>query len=345
MVVTLLASIFVFGILVLVHEVGHFVAAKLTDMRVDRFAIGFGPRIVKYTHGETEYSLRALPLGGFNDIAGMDAANNTAGERGYCAKSIPARMIVILAGSFMNLILPIFLFFGIFFFAGVSTPSSEPVLGTVVPGHPAANAGLLAGDRIVAIEGAPVNSWQDITSLIKDADGKVLHVEYERAGEHRTVSVIPAYNAQEKRSLIGVSSSVTTRMPGFFEAAELAVTRTGTTLMMMLSMLGQMVTGAQQADLAGPIGVAQIAGEAAQIGVVPLLSLTALLSLNLAIINLFPIPALDGGHFLTLVVEAVRGKPLSAKAMHYAQMFGVSLLVLLMLYATKNDIMRIFVGG
>ena len=343
MVVTLLASIFVFGILVLVHEVGHFVAAKLTDMRVDRFAIGFGPRIVKYTHGETEYSLRALPLGGFNDIAGMDAANNTAGERGYCAKSIPARMIVILAGSFMNLILPIFLFFGIFFFAGVSTPSSEPVLGTVVPGHPAANAGLLAGDRIVAIEGAPVNSWQDITSLIKDADGKVLHVEYERAGEHQTVSVIPAYNAQEKRSLIGVSSSVTTRMPGFFEAAEFAVTRT--TLMMMLSMLGQMVTGAQQADLAGPIGVAQIAGEAAQIGVVPLLSLTALLSLNLAIINLFPIPALDGGHFLTLVVEAVRGKPLSAKAMHYAQMFGVSLLVLLMLYATKNDIMRIFVGG
>ena len=330
MVVTLLASIFVFGILVLVHEVGHFVAAKLTDMRVDRFAIGFGPRIVKYTHGETEYSLRALPLGGFNDIAGMDAANNTAGERGYCAKSIPARMIVILAGSFMNLILPIFLFFGIFFFAGVSTPSSEPVLGTVVAGHPAASAGLLAGDRIVAIEGAPVNSWQDITSLIKDADGKVLHVEYERAGERQTTSV---------------SSSVTTRMPGFFEAAELAVTRTGTTLMMMLSMLGQMVTGAQQADLAGPIGVAQIAGEAAQIGVVPLLSLTALLSLNLAIINLFPIPALDGGHFLTLVVEAVRGKPLSAKAMHYAQMFGVSLLVLLMLYATKNDIMRIFVGG
>lgn len=345
MVVTLFAAVFVFGILVLVHELGHFAAAKLTDMRVDRFAIGFGPRIFKYTRGETEYSLRALPLGGFNDIAGMDAANNAAGERGYCAKSIPARMIVILAGSFMNLILPIFLFFGIFFFAGVSTPSPEPVLGTVMAGHPAANAGLLAGDRIVSIEGAPVTSWQDITSLIKDADGKVLHVEYERAGERQTVSVIPVYNAQEKRSLIGISSSVTTRMPGFFEAVELSVTRTGTTLMMMLSMLGQIFTGAQQADLAGPIGVAQIAGEAAQIGIVPLLGLTALLSLNLAIINLFPIPALDGGHFLTLVVEAVRGKPLSAKAMHYAQMFGISLLVLLMLYATKNDIMRIFVGG
>ena len=279
MVVTLFAAVFVFGILVLVHELGHFAAAKLTDMRVDRFAIGFGPRIFKYTRGETEYSLRALPLGGFNDIAGMDAANNAAGE------------------------------------------------------------------RIVSIEGAPVTSWQDITSLIKDADGKVLHVEYERAGERQTVSVIPVYNAQEKRSLIGISSSVTTRMPGFFEAVELSVTRTGTTLMMMLSMLGQIFTGAQQADLAGPIGVAQIAGEAAQIGIVPLLSLTALLSLNLAIINLFPIPALDGGHFLTLVVEAVRGKPLSAKAMHYAQMFGISLLVLLMLYATKNDIMRIFVGG
>ncbi|MGP1406786.1 RIP metalloprotease RseP [Selenomonas sp.] len=345
MVLTLFAAVFVFGILVIVHELGHFAAAKLTDMRVDRFAIGFGPRIFKYKRGETEYSLRALPLGGFNDIAGMDAASNMAGERGYCAKSIPARMIVILAGSFMNLILPIFLFFGIFFFAGVSTPSPEPVLGTVVAGHPAAGAGLLAGDRIVAIEGTPVTSWQDITSLIKDAGGKVLRVEYERAGERQTTSVIPVYNAQEKRSLIGISASAVTRMPGFFESVELAFTRTGTTLMMMLSMLGQIFTGEQQADLAGPIGVAQIAGEAAQIGIVPLLSLTALLSLNLAIINLFPIPALDGGHFLTLVVEAVRGKPLSGKAMHYAQMFGISLLVLLMLYATKNDIMRIFVGG
>lgn len=345
MVLTFLAAVFVFGILVLVHELGHFAAAKLTDMRVDRFAIGFGPRIFKYTRGETEYSLRALPLGGFNDIAGMDPMNNAAGERGYCAKSIPARMIVILAGSLMNLILPIFIFFGIFFFAGVSTPSSEPVLGTVVAGHPAANAGLLADDRIIAIEGTPVTSWQDLTSLIKDAGGKVLRVEYERAGERRTTSVIPAYNAQEKRSLIGISSSVTTRMPGFVESVELAFTRTGTTLVMMLSMLGQIFTGEQQADLAGPLGVAQIAGEAAQIGMVPLLSLTALLSLNLAIINLFPIPALDGGHFLTLVVEAVRGKPLSGKATHYAQMFGISLLVLLMLYATKNDIMRIFAGG
>ncbi len=345
MVLTLLGAIFVFGILVLVHELGHFAAAKLTDMCVERFAIGFGPCLFKYKHGETEYSLRALPLGGFNDISGMEPANNTAGERGYCEKSIAARMIVILAGSFMNLILPIFIFFGIFFFSGVSTPSPEPVLGTVVAGHPAAQAGLLAGDRIISIEGTPVNTWQDIIALIKDADGKVLYIEYEREGKMQTANVTPSYNAQEKRSLIGVSASVTTYMPGFFDSIVMAFSRTTTTLTMMLSMLAQIFTGTQQADLAGPLGVAQIAGEAAQIGFVPLLTLTALLSLNLAIINLLPIPALDGGHFMVLVIEAVRGKPLSGKTMHYAQMFGISLLVLLMLYATKNDIMRIFVGS
>ena len=345
MVLTIFSAVFVFGILVLVHELGHFTAAKLTDMRVDRFAIGFGPRIFKYNHGETEYSIRALPLGGFNDIAGMDPSNNTAGDRGYCAKSISARMIVILAGSFMNLLLPIFLFWGIFFFAGVSTPSPEPVLGRVMNGHPAASAGLKDGDRILSIDGKVVATWQDFTELIKDSNGRVLKIEYERNQEIGTTSVIPVYNSQEKRSLIGVSSSVITRMPNFWEALQLAFTHTWNTLTMMLSMLGQIFTGAQQADLAGPLGVAQIAGEAAQIGIVPLLSLTAFLSLNLAIINLFPIPALDGGHFLTLVVEAVRGKPLSPQALHYAQLFGISLLVLLMLYATKNDIMRIFMGG
>lgn len=345
MVLTIFSAIFVFGILVLVHELGHFVAAKLTDMRVDRFAIGFGPRIFKYSHSETEYSIRLLPLGGFNDIAGMDPMSNTAGDRGYCAKSISARMIVILAGSFMNLLLPIFLFWGIFFFAGVSTPSPDPVLGHVMAGHPAASAGLKSGDRILSIDGKAVATWQDFTELIKDNNGKVLKVEYERDQEIRTTSVIPAYNVQEKRSLIGVSSSVITQMPGLFEAFQLAFTRTWNTLATMLSMLGQIFIGAQPADLAGPLGVAQIAGEAAQIGIVPLLSLTAFLSLNLAIINLFPIPALDGGHFLTLVVEAVRGKPLSPQALHYAQMFGISLLVLLMIYATKNDIMRIFMGG
>ena len=158
----ILATVFVFGLLVFVHELGHFITAKLTGMRVDEFAIGFGPRLVSFRYGETVYSIRIVPLGGFNDIAGMAADDNDAGERGYCRKPILSRMIVILAGSAMNFILPVVLFFGIFFFAGVQTPNPAPVLGTVLADNPAANAGLMANDRVVAIDGQPIESYDPI---------------------------------------------------------------------------------------------------------------------------------------------------------------------------------------
>ena len=345
MVLTIAAAIFVFGLLVLVHELGHFVTAKLTDMRVDEFAIGFGPRLVNYKYGETMYSIRCIPLGGFNDIAGMDPEHNEAGDRGYSAKSVWARMFVILAGSVMNFILPLFLFFGIFFFAGVSTPSPEPVLGTVMEHKPAAEAGLQKGDRILRIDGREVNSWTDFVQGVSNADGKVLKVSFERQGAEKTTSLIPVYDAGSKRSLVGVVSSVDTRMPGLAESASLAVQKTGYILYIMMKGIVQIFTGESAAELAGPLGVAQMAGEAAQIGFVPLLNFAALLSLNLGIINLFPIPALDGGHFMTLVFEAVRGKPLSAQALRYAQSVGIALLLALMVLATKNDIVRVFFGS
>ena len=146
MVLTIAAAVFVFGLLVLVHELGHFVTAKLTGMRVDEFAIGFGPQLLAVKRGETVYSLRAVPLGGFNNIAGMDPeAEDDAGERGYARKSVWARMLVILAGSAMNFLLPVFLYWGVFFFSGVATPSTEPVLGMVLPDRPAAQAGVRVG--------------------------------------------------------------------------------------------------------------------------------------------------------------------------------------------------------
>ncbi|BEU87232.1 RIP metalloprotease RseP [Selenomonas sp. TAMA-11512] len=343
MVITLLSAIFVFGLLVLVHELGHFVTAKLTDMRVDKFAIGFGPKLFSYTRGETEYSVRIVPLGGFNDIAGMDPEANTAGNRGYCEKSVFARMFVILGGSAMNFILPIFLFFGIFFFSGVNTPSTEAVLGTVIEGQPAAEAGLLAGDRILAVDGQPVGSWTDMTDILKSVQNKTIDIQYSRAdGAPTTVAVTPIRNEKENRALIGVTASMIVEHPGFFESVELAVSRTVHIVRLMFTMLAEMITGDQSAELAGPLGVAQIAGETAQLGFVPLLNLTALLSLNLAIVNLFPIPALDGGHFMMLVLEAVRGKPLSPKVLNYVQMIGVGILVLLMLYATSSDVGRIW---
>lgn len=345
MVLTVFAAIFVFGLLVLVHELGHFVTAKLTDMRVDEFAIGFGPKLLSYKHGETIYSIRAIPLGGFNDIAGMDPAANEAGDRGYCAKSVWSRMIVILAGSVMNFILPMFLFFGIFFFSGVNTPSTEPVLGKVLDHKPAAEAGLQQGDRIVRIDGKEIATWQNMVELIQTGDGKVFKIEFERQGEPMATTVIPDYDSNEKRAMIGVMGSVHTKSAGLAESAALSVQYTGNILQSMLTGFVQIFTGSSAAELAGPLGVAQMAGEVAQRGFVSLLNFAAILSLNLGLINLFPIPVLDGGHFMTLVFEAVRGKPLSPKALHYAQTVGLALLLALMVFATKNDIVRLFVGS
>ena len=342
----IVATIFVFGLLVFVHELGHFITAKLTGMRVDEFAIGFGPRLLSFRYGETVYSIRIVPLGGFNDIAGMTPDDNDAGERGYCRKPILSRMFVILAGSAMNLILPVVLFFGIFFFAGVQTPNPAPVLGTVLADQPAAQAGLLPQDRIVAIDGTPVETWQSMVEIIRGNQGNVpLTMQIDRAGQNLTVSVTPRYDATQNRGYIGIVNAFDSTYPGFFQSLTMAVERTGMIIVMMLDALYRIILELSGSELAGPIGVAQMAGEVAEMGIVPLLNFAALLSLNLGIINLLPVPALDGGHFLTLCVEAVRGKPLSPKVMHYIQNAGVGLIILLMLLAMKNDVVRIFAGG
>ncbi len=340
MLLTIVAAVFVFGLLVLFHELGHFMTAKLTDMRVDEFAIGFGPKLVSMKYGETVYSLRVFPLGGFNRIAGMDGDDDDAGERSYAAKPVAARMLVILAGSIMNFILPILLFWGIYFFSGIHTASTEPILGEVLAHKPAAQAGLLAGDRIVRMNDKDVSSWKDIVEDLQGSEGKVFKVEFERQGQVKATTLIPEYEESSKKAMVGIVASVTTVNPSFTESFRFAVQNTFNTMYRMVEGLWQIVAGKTAADLAGPIGVAQMAGEIAQIGFVPLLQFAAFLSINLGIINLLPVPALDGGHFVTLLFEAVRGKPLSPKALQYAQVVGFVLLMSLMLFATFKDITR-----
>ena len=346
MVLTIAAAVFVFGLLVLVHELGHFMTAKATDMRVDEFAIGFGPKLFSFRRGETEYSLRAIPLGGFNDIAGMNPEDNKAGERGYCEKPVSSRMIVILSGSVMNFILPVLLFFGIFFFAGVGTPSTEPVLGTVLPDKPAAMAGLREGDRILSINGVEIENWSQLSETVRQGEeGSPVEVVFQRGSETQRALIEPYYDEGSKRQVIGVLGTLDMRYPGVAESMQLAVQKTYSIMEMMLTELGRIFAERSGAELAGPIGVAQMAGEMAQLGFIPLLNFAAFLSLNLGIINLLPVPALDGGHFMMLLMEAVRGKPMSPKTLYYLQSVGVALLVLLMLFATKNDVVRVFTGG
>ena len=343
MIMTVAAAVFVFGLLVLVHELGHFITAKFTGMKVDEFALGFGPQLLKKRIGETVYSIRAIPLGGFNDIAGMDPADNKAGDRGFCEKPVLSRMIVILAGAGMNFILPIILFFGIYATIGIGKPAETPVIGAVIEGRSAESAGLMAGDKILSVNGENIMTWENFSDKIKSLEpNQSAKIIYERNSQVGELSVTPEYDEQAKRNFIGVQSAIEYERQSIPVAFEKAVTNTKEIMFMMISMLVDIFKAPTQAELAGPLGIAQMAGQVAESGFVPLLNFAALLSLNLGIINLLPVPALDGGHFVNLVIEAVRGKPLGTKALAYTQRIGIALLLLLMVFATKNDIVRLF---
>ena len=344
MILTIAAAVFVFGLLVLVHEFGHFITAKMTGMRVDEFAIGFGPKLISKKHGETVYSLRAVPLGGFNDIAGMDPDNNTAGERGLCAKPVLSRMVVILAGSTMNFILPIVLFFTIFATVGMSVPSTEPVIGSIIQGMSAEKAGLKEGDRVLSVDGQAVTTWKEFTDKLRQVkEGQNVSLQYKRGEAVSEVTLSPTFNKQENRVLIGVQSETVYESKTIPEAAALSIDYAKEITVYMIESIAQLFKEPEQTEnLAGPIGIVQMSGQVAENGFIPLLKFAALLSINLGIVNLLPVPVLDGGHFVNLFIEAVRGKPLGAKAVAYTQRIGLALLVMLMLFATKNDIMRIF---
>ena len=343
MLLTLAAAIFVFGLLVLFHELGHFVTAKLTGMRVDEFAIGFGPKIFKARRGETVYSLRAIPLGGFNDIAGMDPSDNQAGERGYCEKPVLSRMIVILAGSGMNFILPIIIFFGIYCFQGVANPAPEAILGAVVADMPAQKAGLQVGDKIISIDGEEITTWEQFTKKISgNTEEKPVLIRYERDSQVNEVEVTPTVEKSTGRILIGVQRFMNYEPQGIVTSLTMAVAHTQEILALMINALIGLFKAPSGAAVTGPIGIAQMAGQVATLGFVPLLNFAALLSLNLGIINLLPVPALDGGHFVGLVIEAVRGKPLSPKALMYTQRVGIALLLLLTVVVTAKDIVNVF---
>lgn len=340
MITTMVATIFVFGMLVFVHELGHFITAKMTGMRVSEFAIGFGPKLLWKRWGETEYSIRVIPLGGYNKIDGMDPEEELD-DRSFNRKPVWARALVIAAGSVMNFVLPVILFAIVFLTNGIESVSDKPVIGSLISDKPAAQSGLVAGDKVLSVNGSPVESWRQVVEKIRASkDSLVLEIETKETVK-RKVTMFPEIDAKSGRPVIGIVPVIDREYPGFFSAISMAIKQTYVISGKMLSGLGQMLTGKAEADIAGPIGVAQMAGQMAQLGFTPLLQFAAFLSINLGLINLFPVPVLDGGHLVTLLVEAIRRKPLNPTQIRYTQMVGMGLLILLMLLATFKDLNRL----
>ena len=262
------------------------------------------------------------------------------GPNGFKAKSIPARMLVILAGSLMNFILPVILFSGIFMIDGIEKPVDKPILGIVVENKAAYNAGLEVGDKILTINGAPMQTWNDVVTTLRANGTNEVTLTAERAGAVHTYKMLPEYNEELGRPLIGISPKFIKERVGVVDSIKLGFTSTQSVIVMMVEGLQRIITGKASAEVSGPIGVAQMAGQVAAEGVLPLLNFVAFLSINLGVINLLPLPALDGGHFILLLYEGLRGKPLGAKAMHHIQTIGIAIILAITIFSTFKDITR-----
>ena len=336
MLVSILAPIFVFAVIVLIHEGGHFITAKLTGMRVDEFAVGFGPKLGGLKKGETLYSLRAIPLGGFNRIAGMDSSDKTDDPRAFVNRPVWARLLVIAAGSISNVLLAFFIFVGAFLYAGYQTFPNLPVVGGVLAGTSAEKQGIEAGDKILSVAGKEVNTWTDIGKITKDLDTRIVPVKVSHEGEEKTLTIMMT-DGEGGRPIIGISPYLEHHQVGVGEAFLMGGERCVFLLKMMVTGLADMITG-HEADVAGPIGVARMSAQVADTGFLSLLLFIALLSLNLGFLNLLPIPLLDGGVLILTLIEGISGRELPEKALYYIQTVGVTILLGLFLFAMCNDI-------
>jgi regulator of sigma E protease len=337
--VTLIAFIVIFGTIVLFHELGHFCVAKLAGIRVYEFAIGFGPALGSITKGDTKYSLRAFPLGGFVKMAGMDEPvegleeTPEDSEQSFNSKSLPWRLGTIAAGPLMNFVFAIVLF--VLYFMLVAVP---PTITYVAPQSPAESAGLMPGDRFVSVNGESVKSSERVVELIGLSAAKPMEVVVLRQKELVTLWVTPEEHDGAGR--IGINIDSKEQYP-FLTSLKAGVTGTWGFTVQLITDIGNMITGKTKVDVSGPIGIVKIVGETVRLGLPNLLVLAIMLNINLGLLNLLPIPVLDGGWILILLVEAVRGKPLAPEARGIAQFIGLALLMALMLFATFKDLTRI----
>jgi len=354
---TIFSFILVLGLLIFVHELGHFLFAKLFGVRVLKFSLGFGPKVYGKVVGETEYLISAFPLGGYVKMFGENPDEQDIPSEdskvSFAHKAVWQRFGIVLAGPLFNLLFCIFLFFMVFSFVGLPTPVDNTRIGKVNDKSPAAIGGLVAGDEIVRINDRQTFSWMDVLESVKDSGGKQLNIEVIRDRQHLSLTVEPAIDAVknvfgeevEQRYMIGIvkADEVTYEPVSIGEALKSSVLQTwgyiSLTVMGFVKIIQQVVPAS---EIGGPILIAQIAGQQMKEGWLNLFYFMGLLSVNLGILNLLPIPVLDGGHLLFLTIEGLRRKPMEERVQILAQQVGIGLLGSLMIFVFYNDIVRLF---
>ncbi|MBL7151369.1 MAG: RIP metalloprotease RseP [Candidatus Omnitrophica bacterium] len=348
--ITLFIFLVILGILILVHEFGHFIAARRTGVRVERFSIGFGPRIFRRKKGNTEYCLSLIPLGGFVKLAGDNLEEYKGKGYEYFSKAPGKRFQIIFAGPFFNYLLG-FLCFWTIFFSGYPTLTSK--VGGLLDGFGAKAAGLRIGDKITAIDGRNVSSWEELQAIILDRRAfEVVRLSVLRKEQEFNLNVAlkeksfdDALGEKQKVGLLGITPDLTDTVYvryGIVASFLMGINKTWVLTELTYKGLWRMVTGkiAVRDSAAGPLGIFFITSKVARQGITALLNFMGIISVSLALFNLLPLPVLDGGHILFLAIEKIRGKTLSVKAERIITQIGLAVIISLFLFVTYNDVMR-----
>ncbi len=332
---TIIYAILIFCILIFVHEFGHFIAAKACGVKVNEFAIGMGPAFFKRQRGETQYSLRVFPIGGFCAMEGED--EDSEDDRAFNNKPAWQRACVLAAGPLMNVLTAMFLLIIIATWSGQPTTTVNQVLDD----SPAYEAGIQAGDEIIAVDGNKINEWTDLLTAVGETDKDSVSIEVQRDGELLTLDSRVEYDKEAQRNKVGIAPTVTHNV---IKGTISGVKNTGTMTVMMYDIIKKLITGEVSVkELSGPVGIVYAVNDSAKAGVIYVIYLSALLSLNLAVMNLLPLPALDGGRLLFLAIRKITGKRITDEMEGKIHFIGIMLLLLLMIYVTWNDIVRFIV--
>ena len=344
MLINVLSFIFVFTIIALSHEIGHLIWAKRAGIRVHEFALGFGPRLLSFTWDNTAYSLNLIPILGYVKIAGEGDNKEDLccpEHELFYAKTPAQKFKALVAGSLMNILLAFILLSLTFMFAGVPAELSNEI-GSVAKRSPAASAGLKTGDRLLAINGQPFSKMEEAIGRIHKSGGETLVLTIARGSRKLDIKATPKYDPSLKVSILGFSPKPSYKKVNPFMAIYYGLEQTLSLVLLMFVVVWKLVSGAVSlSNLAGPVGIAQISGKYAQSGFNALIYFTALISVNIGVLNLLPLPALDGGRLVFILIEWVRKKPVDPHLENKIHFWGMAALLSLMALITFNDIVRI----
>ena len=338
--ISVLAVVVTFGLVIFLHELGHFILCRILKIRVEAFAFGFGPEIWSREKDGTKYIISWIPLGGYVKPAGetLDAAKGAPDE--FFSKPWYDRVLVHLAGPAMNYILAFVLFTSVIWLAGMPIPTSDAVLGEMHESYPAYLSGLREGDRIVEVDGRKVSDWMQMAEIIHARAGKKLDISYARAGKQFHTSITPIMEDGEGH--IGISPAMVTKYVGLGKSASMGAFQCWFWTHLTIKTLATKIYHREKPDLTGPVGIVHMVSKAAHSGFADLVFLIALISVAVGVFNLLPIPVLDGGQSLLFIWEGISRRKLTEKVFVVANSMGFAFLVCVLVFATYGDLVRLF---